>query len=83
MQTRTNWHGSMEQGQGRGGGSEAPGRKVLPSEFTTLKKGGAQSDFMTECIVFQTGASFKANEGQPYLRTAFKQQIPDVTLKRN
>jgi hypothetical protein len=80
MQTRTNWHGGMENGQGRGGGSEAPGRKVLPSEFTMLKKGGPP-DFMTDCIVYQTGASFRANGGQPWLRTAFKQQIPGVTLK--
>ena len=29
--------------------SEAPGRKVLPSEFTTLKKGGPQNGFITDC----------------------------------
>ena len=65
MQTRTNWHGGMEDGQGKGGGSEAPGRKVLPSVFTTLKKGGPQNGFVTECIAYQTGASFAANDGQP------------------
>jgi len=78
MQTRTSWHANAEQGQGRGGGSEAPGRKVLPSEFTMLKKGGSQNGFMTECIVYQTGASFAANGGQPYLRTSFRQQIPGM-----
>jgi len=80
IQTRMNFHGTVEQGQGRGGGSEAPGRKVLPSEFTSLKKGGPQNGFMTDCIVYQTGASFRANDAEPYLRTSFKQQIPGVTM---
>jgi hypothetical protein len=80
IQTRANWHGSIEAGQGRGGGSEAPGRKVLASEFTTLRKGGAQTGFMTDCIVYQTGTSFAANGGQPWLRTTFRQQIPGVTI---
>lgn len=80
IQTRTNWHGTMEAGQGRGGGSEAPGRKVLPSEFTALKKGGPQNGFMTDCIVYQTGACFEANSGEPWLRTSFRQQIPGVTM---
>jgi hypothetical protein len=79
MQTRMNFHGTMDQGQGRGGGSEAPGRKVLPSEFTILKKGGPQNGFITECVAYQTGASFAANDGQPWLRTSFRQQIPGVT----
>jgi TraM recognition site of TraD and TraG len=81
VQTRTNWHGGGEQGQGRGGGGEAVGRKVMPSEFTSLKKGGAQNGFVTEVIAYQTGASFLANGGEPYLRTAFTQQIPGVTGK--
>ena len=81
IQTRHNFHGTMEQGQGRGGGSEAPGRKVLPSEFTTLKKGGPP-DFLTDCIVYQTGASFTANRGEPWLRTSFRQQIPGVTTPK-
>jgi TraM recognition site of TraD and TraG len=80
IQARTNWHGTTEDGHGRGGGSEAPGRKVLPSEFTMLRKGGPP-DFMTDCVVYQTGARFEANGGQPWLRTRFKQQIPGVTLK--
>jgi hypothetical protein len=53
----------------------------MPSEFTTLKKGGAQNGFTTECIVYQTGASFTANNGEPYLRTSFAQQIPGVTKR--
>lgn len=79
VQTRTNWHGTTENGQGRGGGGESVGRKVMPSEFTTLKKGGPQNGFVTEAIVYQTGASFRANECQPWLRAAFSQQIPGVT----
>jgi len=79
VQTRANWHGTMEAGQGKGGGGESVGRKVMPSEFTTLKKGGPQNGFVTEAIVYQTGASFAANEAQPWLRTAFAQQIPGVT----
>jgi hypothetical protein len=54
---------------------------VLPSEFTTLKKGGPP-DFLTDCIVYQTGASFRANGGEPWLRTSFKQQIPGVTAPK-
>lgn len=79
IQTRTNWHGTTENGQGRGGGGESVGRKVMPSEFTTLKKGGPQNGFVTEAIVYQTGASFSANDFEPWLRAAFSQQIPGVT----
>jgi type IV secretory pathway TraG/TraD family ATPase VirD4 len=81
LQARSNWHGTMEDGHGKGGGSETIGRKVLPSEFTMLKKGGAQNGFMTEAIVYQTGTSFAGNNGEPWLRTAFRQQIPGVTMR--
>lgn len=81
IQTRNNWSGGIESGAGRGGAGETVGKKVMPSEFTTLKKGGAQNDFQTECIVYQTGASFKANNGEPYLRASFAQQIPGVTAR--
>jgi hypothetical protein len=79
MQSRLNWHGTTESGQGKGGGSEAPGRKVMPSEFTALKKGGPQNGFVTEAIVYQTGAGFDGNDGEPWMRVAFAQQIPGVT----
>ena len=79
MQSRVNWHGTMESGQGKGGGSEAPGRKVMPSEFTTLKKGGSQNHFVTDAIVYQTGANFAGNNGEPWMRVAFVQQIPGVS----
>jgi type IV secretory pathway TraG/TraD family ATPase VirD4 len=81
IQTRNSWHGGIENGAGRGGANEQVGRKVMPSEFTTLRKGGPQNGFLTECIVYQTGASFAANNGEPYLRTAFAQQIPGVTAR--
>jgi hypothetical protein len=84
VEIRMNYHGSREgTGSNNGGGSESVGRKVLPSEFTMLKKGGAQNNFVTEAIVFQTGAAFVANNGEPWLRTAFKQQIPGLTLKKS
>jgi hypothetical protein len=51
----------------------------MPSEFTTLKKGGPQNGFLTECIVYQTGANFAANNDEPFLRLSFAQQIPGVT----
>lgn len=78
IQNRNNWYGGIETGAGRGGASEQVGKKVMPSEFTTLKKGGPQNGFQTECIVYQTGASFRANNGEPWLRTSFRQQIPDL-----
>ena len=56
------------------------GRKVLASEFTMLKKGGSQNNFMTDALIFQTGAAFSANKGEPWLRTTFKQLIPGLTL---
>lgn len=79
VQTRLNFHAGREE-SGRGGGGESVGRKVLPSAFTTLKKGGEANGFLTEAIVFQTGASFLANNGEPWLRTTFRQQIPGVTI---
>jgi hypothetical protein len=79
IQTRINWHGNPESGQGRGGGGEAVGRKVMPSEFTTLMKGGPETDFISEAVVFQSGARFIANDAEPFLRTKFKQLIPGVT----
>jgi len=81
IQTRTNWHANAESGQGKGGGSESVGRKVMSADFTTLMKGGPENDFITEAIVFQGGARFIANDAEPFLRTKFKQVIPGVTMK--
>jgi len=80
VQTRMNFHGQREGGHGGGGGSESVGKKVMPSAFTTLKKGGAQNGFISEAIVFQTSGTFGAN-GEPWMHTKFKQQIPGVTRK--
>jgi hypothetical protein len=80
IQARASWNATVEDGHGRGGGSEQAGHKVLPSEFTMLKKGGPQNGFMTDCIVYQTGSSFQANGGEPWLRTSFHQQIPGLTM---
>jgi type IV secretory system conjugative DNA transfer VirD4/TraG family protein len=83
VQTRMNFHGARDTvGRNTGGGSEQVGKKVLPSEFTTLMKGGAQNDFVTEALIYQTGASFSANAGEPWIRTAFKQKIPGVTCNK-
>jgi hypothetical protein len=82
VEIRMNYHGSRDgNGQGNGGGSESVGRKVLPSVFTQLKKGGPQNDFWTEAVIFRTGESFSSNKGEPWLRTKFKQLIPGVTMK--
>lgn len=82
VQTRYNFHGGGQQtGRGGGGGSESVGHKVLPAEFTMMKKGGPQNDFVTEAIIYRTGAAYIANDGQPFLRTAFPQIIPGVTDK--
>jgi type IV secretory pathway TraG/TraD family ATPase VirD4 len=83
VEIRRNYHGSRDgEGRNNSGGSETVGRKVLPSEFTMLKKGGAQNDFMTSAIVYQTGTAFSANHGEPWLRTQFRQQIPGLTMKK-
>ena len=83
VQTRMNFHGARDKsGRNTGGGSEQIGKKVMAAEFTMLKKGGTQNDFMTDAIVFQSGTSFAANGGEPWIRTAFKQKIPGVTCKK-
>lgn len=81
IEIRLNYHSSREgNGAANGGGSESVGRKVLPSVFTQLKKGGTQNNFITESLIYQTGAAFHANNGEPWLRVNFKQQIPGVTM---
>jgi hypothetical protein len=32
--------------------------------------------FVSEAIVYQTGATFAANEGQPYMYARFRQHLP-------
>jgi hypothetical protein len=80
VQTRYSFHANSQR-NGGGGGAESIGHKVLPTEFTMLRKGGPQNGFVTEAIVYQTGARFLANGEEPYLRTAFEQVIPGVTTR--
>jgi TraM recognition site of TraD and TraG len=81
VEIRMNYHGSRESNErSSSGGNETVGRKVLPSVFTQLRKGGQQSNFITESLIYQTGAAFHANNGEPWLRVNFKQQIPGVTM---
>jgi hypothetical protein len=47
--------------------------KLLPSEFTTLKKGGTASNGIVEGVIFQNGRVFKAT-GDNYLVTSFTQK---------
>lgn len=54
------------------GGQQMVNYKVLPVEFTKLKKGGKPNKLIVEAIVFQGGRSFKAS-GDTYLKTQFKQ----------
>lgn len=76
IQTRYSFHNGQQPGRGSGGGSESIGHKVLPAEFTMLKKGGPQNRFLSEAVIYQTGAAFAANGGQPYMRATFRQIIP-------
>lgn len=55
------------------GGSQSVQYKVLPAEFTTLRKGGPLNDLLVEAIVFQGGRVWEASK-DTYLRTLFKQQ---------
>jgi hypothetical protein len=54
----------------------------MPSEFTTLKKGGPQNGFITEAVIYQTGAAFAGNEGQPWIVFASKGYGTQSTLGR-
>lgn len=65
---------SNESGSGSrsSGGSDSVQYKVLPSAFTTLRKGGPQNNLEVEGIVFQGGRIWKAT-GETYLTTIFKQ----------
>lgn len=83
IEIRYSFHSQENCTGPRGGGNESVGRKVLPSVFTQLRKGGEQNNFITESLIYQTGASFHANNGEPWLRVNFKQQIPGVTMKKN
>lgn len=55
------------------GGSEAVRPKLLPAEFTTLKKGGPANNFQVEGIGFQGGRIWKATNDS-YIRCVFRQK---------
>lgn len=55
-----------------GGGSEVVQYKVLPSEFTTLRKGGHANNLEVEGIVFQGGRIWDATK-DTHLKSIFKQ----------
>ncbi|MEZ4682071.1 MAG: type IV secretory system conjugative DNA transfer family protein [Caldilineaceae bacterium] len=62
-----------DQGGSRGsGGSESVQYKVLPSEFTTLRKGGPANNLQVDAVIFQGGRVWNAS-GDTYLRTIFTQ----------
>lgn len=65
---------SNDNGSSRGSsGSETVRYKLMPSAFTTLKKGGEANKKQVEAIVFQGGRIFKAT-GDTYLKIIFNQQ---------
>ncbi len=54
------------------GGSQNLQYKVLPGEFTTLRKGGPPNNLEVDAIVFQGGRIWRAT-GDTWMRTVFKQ----------
>jgi hypothetical protein len=63
-----------EEGQSHsGGGSQALNYKVIPSAFTTLRKGGEPNNLEVEAIVFQGGRVWNQSR-DTYLNVIFKQQ---------
>lgn len=66
-------NGQAQAGQTGGGGSQVMQYKVLPAQFTTLRKGGARNNRIVEGILFQNGRIWRAN-GETYLKVIFHQQ---------
>jgi len=63
---------SDESSSRSGGGSESVQYKVLPGEFTILRKGGPANNLEVDGIIFQGGRIWNAT-GDTYLKTIFKQ----------
>lgn len=65
---------TQDSGQGsRGGGfSESVQYKILPGEFSKLRKGGPANNLEVDAVVFQGGRVWEAT-GDTYLPTVFKQ----------
>lgn len=55
-----------------GNWSEQLVSKILPAEFTTLRKGGPANNLEVDAIVFQGGRIWQAS-GETYLKTTFRQ----------
>lgn len=56
------------------GGSQSVQSKVLPAEFTTLRKGGPPNNLEVDGIVFQGGRTWETS-GDTFLKTTFKQGV--------
>lgn len=54
------------------GGSQMMEYEILPTEFTTLRKGGPDNDLTVDGIVFQGGRVFEAT-GKNYIEVSFGQ----------
>ncbi len=80
VQTRTNWHGTTRTDRAGAVAANRSGARSCRQNYRPQKR-RPQNGFVTEAIVYRTGASFAANEFQPWLRTAFSQQIPGLTGK--
>lgn len=64
-----------EQGNSRSaGGSDALRYKLLPSDFTTLRTGGAMYGGEVDAIIFQGGRIWQQT-GDTYLRASFQQSF--------
>ncbi len=63
---------SNDSANSSAGGSQNLQYKVLPGEFTTLRKGGPQNRLEVDAIVYQGGRSWHIS-GDTYMRAVFRQ----------
>lgn len=72
--TQSGGGNTSQQGEGTNYGfNQGIHRKVLPAEFTTLRKGGITNNREVEAIIFQGGRRWNAT-GDTFMRTIFTQQ---------
>lgn len=62
----------QQSGGSSAGGAQSLQYKVLPGEFTTLRKGGPQNRLEVDAIVYQGGRTWKFS-GDTYMRAVFRQ----------
>ena len=55
------------------GVSESLDYEILPREFSRLRNGGPEHDFIVDAILFRSGRAFRAS-GKNYLRVQFQQE---------